>query len=917
MVDTSQAVHSHFSYARGGVLRGVSESFGETLPARAELTVDVQLADGAGSAAPNVFVYGPGDVTALDEGQVARFEPKRGANDWTPSWFPMIEFERPDLPWLFSPYAPETDRLRPWCVLVVVELRDGVTYEESRPPTQRPALTVEGPASGSDPRTVPDIELPDLDESWAWAHVHMSGDYAGADLDEESQTRPELVVSRLVSPRRLHPGRSYRACLVPAFEAGRAAGLGEKQIDDTLAPAWTAGEESVTLPVYYSWEFGTGLEGDFASLARLLKPILSPDGVGAQAMDATQPGGGLPSAGATMGGLQGALQAPGADLGNGPTATFAADLRALLNAGQPSPGQPPRALELPPPIYGRWPAAATSVPGTKGKLRPWVAELNLDPRHRAAAALGTLVVQRRQEQLMASAWAQVGPIDLANQVLRQAQLARQAAGSTYATRFLALSPAPTVLLLGAPALARVPAGGAAPATLSAQIQKTRLAPTLSPAFRRIGRRRSPLASRAGSRGRWPESLVARLNKDPRVVVPLRRKPDGTETAAVAGADQTTIAQGDLSSLHLDGPMQRQTFQQAAVALQGELDSWTARADPAPRPLLDLAGTRAKLVRALDPDQTLPARVATRVKVPQERAWDPEDPLEGIMAAPEFPTPMVTALAELSQDYLMPGLANLPQNSVTVLEANNRFINSFMIGLNHEMSRELLWREYPTDQRGTYFRQFWDPSTRVPPPGETSPPDLHDLSPIHTWPPLRRLDKGEGAAQTGKLVLVVRGQLLRRFAADVLAIEATKGTPRGLGAAEKWPIFEGRLDPDLNFFGFELSRTEAKTGGSEGAGWFFVLQQHPTKPHYGLEEEEPGTANVPGGHPASWADLSWAHLCATQADLDRLSYAPAAPPKSATPTSTSGPAWGTDSAQAAAVALRVPVRIAIHATDLLP
>ena len=33
----------------------------------------------------------------------------------------------------------------------------------------------------------------------------------------------------------------------------------------------------------------------------------------------------------------------------------------------------------------------------------------------------------------------------------------------------------------------------------------------------------------------------------------------------------------------------------------------------------------------------------------------------------------------------------------------------MVGLNHEFARELLWREFPTDQRGSYFRQFWDPS----------------------------------------------------------------------------------------------------------------------------------------------------------------------------------------------------------------
>ena len=36
----------------------------------------------------------------------------------------------------------------------------------------------------------------------------------------------------------------------------------------------------------------------------------------------------------------------------------------------------------------------------------------------------------------------------------------------------------------------------------------------------------------------------------------------------------------------------------------------------------------------------------------------------------------------------------------------------MVGLNHEFARELLWREYPTDQRGSYFRQFWDVARRA-------------------------------------------------------------------------------------------------------------------------------------------------------------------------------------------------------------
>ena len=47
-------------------------------------------------------------------------------------------------------------------------------------------------------------------------------------------------------------------------------------------------------------------------------------------------------------------------------------------------------------------------------------------------------------------------------------------------------------------------------------------------------------------------------------------------------------------------------------------------------------------------------------------------------------------------------------------ANPKFIESYMVGLNHEMGRELLWREYPTDQRGSYLRQFWDVSGIISP-----------------------------------------------------------------------------------------------------------------------------------------------------------------------------------------------------------
>ena len=51
-------------------------------------------------------------------------------------------------------------------------------------------------------------------------------------------------------------------------------------------------------------------------------------------------------------------------------------------------------------------------------------DLNLDPRNRSAAGMGTQVVQEERTPLMASAWQQVDGVRKANELLHQAQLAR-------------------------------------------------------------------------------------------------------------------------------------------------------------------------------------------------------------------------------------------------------------------------------------------------------------------------------------------------------------------------------------------------------------------------------------------------------------------------------------------------------------
>ena len=80
--------------------------------------------------------------------------------------------------------------------------------------------------------------------------------------------------------------------------------------------------------------------------------------------------------------------------------------------------------------------------------------------------------------------------------------------------------------------------------------------------------------------------------------------------------------------------------------------------------------------------------------------------ETVMMEPSFPQPMYEALKEKSQDLLLPGLDKVLPDTVLGLRTNRAFVEAYMIGLNVEMARELLWRGFPTDQQGTYFRNFW-------------------------------------------------------------------------------------------------------------------------------------------------------------------------------------------------------------------
>ena len=181
-----------------------------------------------------------------------------------------------------------------------------------------------------------------------------------------------------------------------------------------------------------------------------------------------------------------------------------------------------------------------------------------------------------------------------------------------------------------------------------------------------------------------------------------------------------------------------------------------------------------------------------------------------MAYPEFPEPMFRDLKEVSEDYLLPGVEEIPRETFGALSTNPQFIESFMTGLNHEMADELLWRGFPTDRRGSYFRQFWDPSARVPKPDD--PDDLKDVTELHRWDDKTTSelgsnvmtgaggagsqDPGQTAEPTTNVVVVIRGELLRRYPQTTIYATKAKCVDRTDGrGSERVPEWASQAETD--------------------------------------------------------------------------------------------------------------------------
>src|SRR5690242_13707424 len=207
--------------------------------ARASIPLEVRLHGTDRSAEVPVQMLGPGDVAAVDPGQIRRAEPYDGCADFESAYLPYVELVDADLPWRFSPVGAVTTPLpdpehpgaapavqqyvKPWMALVAVP----ADAAQITPPAQAGALPV---------LTCDGGQLPDPAETWAWAHVNVSST-DGQDVGS-ALTDPTRSCARLLCPRLLAPGTAYLACVVPTVAAGLHPGSAPPPGTDPLAPAW-------------------------------------------------------------------------------------------------------------------------------------------------------------------------------------------------------------------------------------------------------------------------------------------------------------------------------------------------------------------------------------------------------------------------------------------------------------------------------------------------------------------------------------------------------------------------------------------------------------------------------------------------------------------------------------------------------
>lgn len=777
-------------------LRGLAD--GSVFAGRLQAKMSLAIADLANAGdsrdrdAP-FELLGAGDVQRLAFGVVTRRYPAPGAADAEETKAALVEFKRNDvvdLPWRYTPEVDQGGRLRPWLVLVVG--KDG-------------ELTIE--ADGSVTLGIAAQQAHKLADSWQWAHVH--------EIDA-------TTIARILCPRDLEADTAYAACVVPAFVVAD---------DGTVRDAWPVqGNAPVRLPCYDHWSFRTGPEGDFPELAALLRavtPQMLGEAFGTAKIRYDRRGAGTP--GRAMLDAAGALQRPSPPALAAPDAWITAEVAALAEPIVTPDGR----WVLTAPRYHE-PFGATNASAVAGA---WSGELRDDPRDRGYAGLGAWAAIAWQDRIADAAATKAGDLAVARDRIGHLAFGLEAARSLWRRRVPTDAVARLAVL--APVLARLPAvaGGTVLDALAGRTPLFARALWSSAARRalRPGPARNHWAkpgasrfedilrctARCPQRRADPDVIGERGNVDPR-----RRRAAIEKCIVSAGARDPAFAQQVADRVLADGgeptpamlaallalldPGGREPPQRDAILAllergnappfePADLDAALAklatlrRREPACRPV-DVDALGRAVAAAVDPTAARPV-VVDRVLGTLKGIND----IGPVELEPELDLPLWKFLDEASPDWLLPGVADLPEHRVVGLGTNPAFVEAMLVGANHQTLGELRFRNLPLATRWSPLRKFWHRAAGG-----------LDIVPIRTWAGGSAF--GSAALQPAgvgiEAVVVFRTRLFRRYPATVVYLYKADPNwptpPDDLpGPNRIFPSFTGTIGDDVTFFGFPL------------------------------------------------------------------------------------------------------------------
>ena len=868
MADPAQTL-TFFSWVRDPMGALITGQAGGRSSAAVAVTLTATGADsvviGSGTRTLAFQLAGPADVVALAPGAIVRRYPSSGVLDHESDRCPYVELADPSLPWRYTPAATPVatnPNLHPWLVLVVGE-------EPSELALNGNSVTIATSIQ------VGAHVLGDPNAPYQFAHVQA--DAAGH------------RVTRIVCGRPLQPGTDYLAVVVPAYTA---AGV----------RAWT-GTAPAVVPVFDAWRFRTAVPaGSFEDLAARLQPGNAPATIGRAPVKYPR------LADAPDLEISGALVAVSASDATGEAPlppAIGADLAALQLPARDPDGRPIVSL----PRYGdAWNAAApdNATWGQSLNRDPrhrGVAGLGLEVGIRfqqdlvddVMANLGALheARQRVRHVVMGvaasrSLWRRRLPADsterlwmlgpamnrlvtstgtVADRATADDRALPRGVFSAAARRVLRAGPARTALAASPPKPAAVlqaantpPAAPPStidglPLTASAlaafdqarkqtvqtgHVDTARLLAAATDMVNNADARVQPAAtqlvaamrtaSQAGRAVPWGQALTMLASSDASVIQQSRN-----------GADRIAFVGADLSSLRT-GLAQR-ADDADLTELIGQLSALQP-GDPAVSPV-DTATLASSVAAVFDPTVVRPP-VVDRVLGTISGGIDPNQPLAPPEPCVGLSRAVWADVAQAFDEWLLPGVGELPVNSVISLETNAIFIDAFLTGLNSQLLTELRWRNIPVATGCTPIRRFWDRADAA------KGSRVDDIVGVTSWTDQSALgDPAHRApgASARELVILIRGDLFRRYPKTLVyltsALPANATVPNfdvdpPDTAARVLPGFQGRMGDDVTFFGFPGLEGPAVTN------FWLVFEEPPAGYRFANDVATPATS----GH--AWA-----------------------------------------------------------------